>query len=34
VVVCSVSLAIITEEGLPRHRLYSQIEVDTPNITD
>jgi hypothetical protein len=34
VVVCSVSLAIAARESLPRHRLYSQIEVDTPNTAD
>jgi hypothetical protein len=34
VVVCPVSLADITKESLPRHRLYSQIEVDIPNTTD
>lgn len=34
VVVCPVSLAIVARGSLPRHRLYSQIELDIPNITD
>jgi predicted transcriptional regulator len=34
VVVCPVSLAIVARGSLPRHRLYSQIEVGIPSTAD